>query len=54
MRGTFVFVGAILIAIGVGQLLEREGPIIMIGIGTGFILWGLIEGRGPFSRRHRD
>jgi len=53
LRGSFVFVGAILIAIGVGQLLKQSGPVLMIGIGVGFILWGLLEGR-TFFRRHRD
>ena len=55
MRGSFVFVGAILIAIGVGQLLNKSGPIITIGVGGGFILWGLLEGWPAWRRRsHRD
>ena len=53
MRGSFVFVGAILIAIGVGDLLGKSGPVLMIGIGVGFVLWGLIEGRS-FFHRNRD
>jgi len=54
MRGSFVFVGAILIALGVGELLDQSGPVLMIGIGGGFILWGLLEGLPSFRRRRRD
>ncbi len=54
MRGSFIFVGAILIALGVGELLDESGPVLMIGIGAGFILWGLIEGFPGWRRRRRE
>jgi hypothetical protein len=53
MRGSFVFTGTLLIAIGVGLMLEIPGPVTLIGIGAGFILWGLLEG-GSVFRRRRD
>ncbi len=38
-----VFVGAILIGIGLGLVLHKIGAFTLIGIGVGFVLSGLIS-----------
>jgi len=53
MRGSFLFVGALLVGIGLGQLWNRADVGTLIGLGVGFILWGLFE--KPFwEHRRRD
>lgn len=54
VNGTFIFIGAILVGIGVGKLLGWEDEGVFIGTGVGFILWGLLGGRHLFDRRRRD
>jgi hypothetical protein len=53
MRGSFVFVGALLVGIGVGQLYNKSDVGTLIGLGVGFILWGLLD-RPSWWRRQRD
>lgn len=43
--GTYVFVGAILVGIGVGMLFGQTTAGTLIGVGVGFIMWGLLDHR---------
>jgi F0F1-type ATP synthase assembly protein I len=51
MRGEFAFLGALMVGVGVGMLLGHTGAGAVIGLGVGFILWGLMAG---FARGSRE
>lgn len=45
MRGAYLFLGALLVGIGLGQILGETGAWTLIGLGVGFLLWGLVGAR---------
>ena len=50
MRGTFAWLGATLIGIAVGLLLDKLLIGILIGAGLGFILWEFFGGRSFWDK----
>ena len=50
MRGTFAWLGATLIGIGIGLLLDKLLIGILIGTGLGFILWDLLGGKSFWDK----
>jgi hypothetical protein len=51
VKGTFAWLGALLIGVGLGMLFDRLVIGLLIGAGVGFILWDLIGGTS-FWKKH--
>ncbi len=52
--GWSIFVACMFLGLGIGMLFDHAGSGIIIGMGVGFLLEGIVSGRGRVKSKTRE